>query len=134
MYCCFLSLYSSRTLTRGTCEQRETIEEETKGLLSSLLHQFTTIESEGDLASFQIISTELLHSELMLLKYNEFKSFMESLSKQNCTICLWYQFISLNCFAYIGLFLAIRYRNWELRIGSIKLLAAVISAFVHSTY
>ena len=37
----------------------------------------------------------------------------------------------VDCFAYLGLYVAIRYRNWLLRTGSIKLLA---SAFDHPIY
>ena len=36
--------------------------------------------------------------------------------------------------AYFGLYLAIRYRNWQLRNVSIKLLAAIFSAFNRPVY
>ena len=67
MYRYFLSLYSSHTSMKSPSEHSEREEEEIKGLLSSLLHQFTVIESEGDLALFRIRSTELMHSELIPL-------------------------------------------------------------------
>ena len=59
---------------------------------------------------------------------------MTNLAEQHDTIRFWYQFISEDCFAYIGLFIALRYRNWDLRMGSLKLLGPVYSAFDHSIY
>ena len=46
----------------------------------------------------------------------------------------WSRFLSTDCLAYIGLFLSIRYRNWELRTGSIKELAAIFAAFDRPIY
>ena len=70
----------------------------------------------------------------MPLKYSHFKGFMESLAEQHDTVRFWYQFISIDCFAYIAFFLSIRYRNWDLRMGIIKLLAAILSAFDRPIY
>ena len=65
----------------------------------------------------------------MPITYSGFKSFMEKLAGCQDTVKFWYHFISVDCFAYIGLSVAVRYRNWELRNGSMKLLAAIFSAF-----
>jgi hypothetical protein len=70
----------------------------------------------------------------MPLTYTGFRDYMENLSKQHDTVRFWYQFIAVDCFAYYALFLALRYRNWELRMGSIKVLAATFSAFDRPIY
>ena len=59
---------------------------------------------------------------------------METLSQSQDTIRFWFQFVTVNILAYFGLFNAIRYRNWHLHNGSIKLLAAVFSAFDRPIY
>jgi hypothetical protein len=53
---------------------------------------------------------------------------MEALSQQQDTINFWFQFVLNDCFAYLGLYTALRYRNWDVRNGSIKLMAAVFTA------
>ena len=77
-------------------------------------------------------------SEPDMVEYSEFKDYMEKLSSQNDTLRFWYQFVSVDCFAYIhvhvALFISLRYRNWELRTGSIKMLAAIFFAFDRSIY
>ena len=50
------------------------------------------------------------------------------------TIRFWYRFINEDCFAYFTLFVGIRYRNWDLRMASLKQQAAIFSAFDRSTY
>ena len=70
----------------------------------------------------------------MPVTYSGFKSFMENLAGYQDTVKFWYHFMSEDCFAYIGLFVALRFRNWELRNGSIKQLAAIFSAFDRPTY
>lgn len=59
---------------------------------------------------------------------------MEILSQSQDTIRFWFQFVTVDIMAYLALFVAIRYRNWHLRNGSIKLLAAVFSAFDRPIY
>ena len=125
LYRYFLSVYSPDS---------SDIEDEITTQMSSLLTSFPCIASEEDLESFRKRSTDVLESELMPVKFEEFKSFMDRLSEQNDTVCFWYRFISVDCFAYIALFLSIRYRKWELRTGSMKLLAPIFSAFDHQIY
>ena len=68
------------------------------------------------------------------LCFCDFNDFMEKLSKTQNTIRFWYQFIKEDTMAYFSLFIAIRYHNWELRNGSIKLLAPIFSAFDRLIY
>ena len=60
--------------------------------------------------------------------------FMENLSKADSTCNFWIQFVWRDALAYVGLYLAIRGGNWDLRMASLKLMAPVFSAFDHFTY
>jgi len=66
--------------------------------------------------------------------FSDFHSFMDRLSQKQDTIRFWYQFVSTDILAYLGLFVGLRYRNWDLRTGSIKQLAAIFSAFDRPVY
>ena len=80
------------------------IEEKIDEIMSSLIKKFLSIKSESDLA------------------------------KKYPTIHFWYQYVCVDCFAYIALFTSLRYRNWDLRTGSLKLLAAVFAGFDRPIY
>ena len=101
-------------------------------MITQLAYTRQVCSGIADLEVFRDTATKLLNSTAMkLLKYEEFTTFMERLSTKHDTVKFWYQFITVDCFA---LFIAQRYRNWELRVGSIKLLSAVLTAFDHPTY
>ena len=68
------------------------------------------------------------------LCFDNFHTFMGELSHKQDTIHFWYQFVTVDIMAYFGLFIAIRYRNWDLRNSSIKPLAPVFSAFDRPIY
>lgn len=59
---------------------------------------------------------------------------MDALVIKSKTVRFWSRFLHVDCLAYIGLFLSIHYRNWELRTGSIKELAAIFAAFDRPIY
>ena len=65
------------------------------------------------------------------LCFCEFNDFMEKLSKAQDTLRFGINLLKNkeDFMAYYSLFIAIRYRNWELRDGSIKLLVPIVSAF-----
>lgn len=46
----------------------------------------------------------------------------------------WHEFVSLNGFSYIALYLSIRSANWDLRLGSLKLMAPIFCAFDRPIY
>ncbi len=46
----------------------------------------------------------------------------------------WHQFVFEDCLYYLALFVAIRCRNWNLRISSLKLIAPLFEAFDRTTY
>ena len=119
---------------RRASEQRVRFEEDINALLSGLISKFTGIKSEEEKESFRLEVAEVLGGDRMPVKYSDFKHFMEILADQHDTVRFWYQFVSTDCFAYIALFLSIQYRNWELRTGSLKLLAPVFSAFDRPVY
>ena len=128
LYRFFMSLY----MKHMTDSQQ--IQGQLDELMSSLIQQFISIRTETDLQLFRDTCTNTMESEQLPLKYSKFVAFMEDLARKNDTVRFCYQFLSVDCFAYIALFTALRYRNWELRTGSLKLLAAVFSAFDRPTY
>ena len=76
-----------------------------------------------------------LRDQLQQSAYHDrFKSFLDTKASQDPNWKFWQQFIFEDGLAYIGLFLAIRSGNWELRLASIKLMAPVFTAFDHQTY
>ena len=64
----------------------------------------------------------------------QFNAYVVSMSDKDPNWRFWGDFIQLNCFAYIALFYAIRSGNWHLRLGALKLMAPLFSAFDRPTY
>ena len=121
----FLTLYISKTKSP---EEIKTLTEKVRALGD----QFAAITSETELDTFRQSVGTMLHDTSV--DYNDFMGFMDTLCRESDTVRFWYRFVSTDCLAYIGLFLSIRYRNWELRTGSIKELAAIFAAFDRPTY
>ena len=127
----FLSLYVAHLEHK---EGRTSCTEDITALVSDLVSRFTALTSDDELDTFRYRSKQQLESETMPLSYRGFTGYMDNLSKQYDTVKFWYQFITVDCFAYIALFFALRYRNWELRMGSVKVMAPTFSAFDRSIY
>ena len=108
--------------------------EDIKSQISKLNTLFQGLTSDTELDTFRETANQIVSSEPMSLTYSGFKTYMENLSKKNQTVRFWYQFLRTDCFAYIALFIAIRYRSWDLRTGSMKQLAAIFSAFDRPIY
>lgn len=66
--------------------------------------------------------------------YDEFKSFIQTRAQGDDTWRFWVQFVFQDPMAYVGLFLAIRSGDLELRMGSMKFIAPVFTAFDHHIY
>jgi len=63
-----------------------------------------------------------------------FLSFMEKNANNNKTWKLWKQYVFEDGFAYICMHLAIRTGNWHLRMGALKSMAALFTAFDRPNY
>ena len=66
--------------------------------------------------------------------HKKFKLFMEQLIAKDNTLKFWYQFIFMDCFCYLSLYLAIRSSNWKLRLSSLKMMVPLFSAFDRDFY
>lgn len=66
--------------------------------------------------------------------FTSFNEFVKQKSFEDDTWKYWIQFLFKDCFAYIGLYLAIRGSNWQLRLASLKLMAPLFSAFDRDVY
>ena len=124
----FLSLY----MTASTGESHITTEEGIHSILITMVSKFSLLCDDAELETFR--------SEIQMaisstgLCFDDFHTFMKQLSQKQDTIHFWYQFVTVDIMAYFSLFIAIRYRNWDLRNCSIKLLAPVFSAFDRPIY
>lgn len=127
----FLSLFVTHVSRERGLEEQSIIDDISE-LVSSLGRKFTAMASDNELESFRASVKEIFSESSF--QYEQFKAFMEALSAKNETVCFRYQFVSEDCFAYIALFISIRYCKWELCMGSIKVLAAIFSAFDRPTY
>ena len=81
----------------------------------------------------QIISR--LHQVLTDSGYHtQFSTFLEKMAATDCTWRFWVQFVFEDVLAYLGLYLAIRSGDWDLRMACVKMMAPIFSAFDHTTY
>ena len=63
-----------------------------------------------------------------------FHRYLTNLSAQDDTCKLWIKFVLEDCLPYVGLYIAMRSKNWNLRMYSIKEMAALFSAYDRITY
>ena len=82
-----------------------------------------------------VVKLNELRDQLQQSAYHDkFNSFLDVMECKGPNWKFWKQFVFEDGLAYIGLFIAIRSGNWELRLASIKLTAPVFTAFDHRTY
>ena len=97
------------------------------------LHPLTEMLSRTTLTSENVL--EIAESSLTTSKqHDEFRSFVNKQSDKDSTWKFWAQFVFDDCMAYIGLFLSIRFRKWDLRVSSLKLMAPLFCAYDRTTY
>ena len=66
--------------------------------------------------------------------FDDFQKFIQKMARTDDTWRFWVQFVFEDAMAYVSLFLVIRSGNWELRVASMKSMAAIFTAFDHTTY
>ena len=99
----------------------------------------TAIQAEFD----QAIQTNTSSQDLLLtvqhlvnetLALDEFNKFVAAQAETDDTWRLWSNFVLHDCFSYVGLFLAIRTSNWNLRVSSLKRMAPLFCAYDRPCY
>ena len=76
-----------------------------------------------------------LHIEPMLSNAaNTFHSFTEKVSRLDDIWKFWCQFVFKDCLCYIALYMAIRCKNWKLRVSALKAMAPLFAAYDCTTY
>ena len=67
--------------------------------------------------------------------YDKFREFIDEKAASDNTLKFWSQFVFVDCYSYIGLYLAIHSSsNWNLRLSNLKLMAQLFTAFDRDTY
>ena len=59
---------------------------------------------------------------------------MDSLSDKHDVYKFWSRFLFEDCLPYIGLYMSLRYRIWDMRMASLKKMVPLFSAFDHTCY
>ena len=67
-------------------------------------------------------------------EYKHFQDFLVQKSSKSENWKFWSQFVLRDGLAYVGMYLAIRSGNWNLRVACMKLMAPLFCAFDHMTY
>ena len=102
-------------------------------ILSSVLDKLTELVQDKSLPE-----TAQKHIEDIILagdiSHSQFMQYLAEKGSQDDTWQLWTNFLLCDCFAYIGLYVAIRGSNWKLRNASLKLMAPLFYAFDRGTY
>ena len=101
---------------------------ETRQIIFTLSSKLTAIEvvTEENLEPFRTSVSEVFQKiSIYGVTRDSFVSFMEALSQKQDTIKFWHQFIAVDFFGYLSLYIGLHYRNWKLRLDSVKLLAPI---------
>ncbi|CAC5404123.1 unnamed protein product [Mytilus coruscus] len=93
---------------------------------------------EGDIQDFKVWSSVLEQKDRFSMMLQgvqvEFDEWRKQSSEQSETFRFWDNFIHVDFMAYLGLYVAIREQNWDLRNASLKNLACLFTAFDRHTY
>ena len=122
----FYEFFLGMFFSSGSISELE--EERVKLIAHDLLCQFQELSREEcSLDDFRVNAALTIADKLPQF-YETFTAFMEKATKLQDTIKFWYSFLFEDCFPYLSLFIAIRYRNWDMRTGIVKNLAAMYRA------
>ena len=124
---CFESVYEYFLQSYG-----ESIDE-FQASLCNLLDKFKQIKNEVDLEEFRLMASSFVANKLPTL-YSKFLKHLETLVKKHDTYKFWHGFLFEDCLPYLSLYISIRYRNWEMRVASLKHMVPLYTAFDHGTY
>ena len=121
-YCFFLSLYMNTSNSSGT-----TTVSNIQRVLTELVTKFNSVSGDHDLDTIKSDIQRVYLSLAYALKNLQIHGGVVTKAGYNPVL------VSV-CINWDGLFVAIRYRNWDLCNSSIKLLAPVFSAFDRPIY
>ena len=107
------------------CQQHNSLLEDVQKALEAIPSSDFMIAFNRTLNDIQHYSTHFLQ---------DFKVFISQMASSDDTWKYWSQFTFTDALAYVGLFLAIRSGDWNLRVACIKLMAPMFTAFNHTTY
>lgn len=99
-----------------------------KTQICELLDRFHKIANESDLSEFR---SKISSTKPECFLHSQFSQYLSTLEKQHDCYKFWKGFLMADCFPYISLYV---YRNWNLRVASLKQIVATYTAFDHSIY
>ena len=108
---------------------------QTGSTISTQIKVFEHTEGQTTTPDASALLNLILHTcdDEGILK-REFMQYLSKLSALDDTCQLWAKFVLEDCLPYIGLFISIRSGNWNLRLSSLKEMAAVFTAYDRTTY
>ena len=101
-------------------------------LLTILQTNLTEAIHNGVDSHSVLLSAQELISEAQAT--DGFKQFLYRQAKIDSTWQLWTNFVFNDCFCYVGLFIAIRTSNWDLRLASLKEMGPLFAAYDRPFY
>ncbi len=129
-YCTMLSSFQSTLNEEQLSNTRDLLE---TSIFKSLLAVGRKCENDQQL-EYTLIHHFAQFETKIAQNYQQFRRFLQKMAQSDYTWRFWIQFVFEDAMAYIGLFLAIRSGNWNLRMASMKKMASIFTAFDHQTY
>ena len=103
-------------------------------LLDHIIELFQEVKTDNDLNAFRVKSADILEQSSATCTFKDFSTFIEQLGCKQDTVRFWHQFVFQDCLAYIALYRAIRTRNWQLRVATLKVMAAMFEGTDRPVY
>ena len=100
--------------------------------VKSLLDEFNGICNEADLEAFRSTASSTMTKTKLAQIQSEFVEYLESLDHE--TYKFWHKFLFEDFLPYLSLYMSLRHRNWDMRMAGLKQMAALYTAFDHTTY